>query len=63
MELMMYLGNDLLESVPLNDSQLSQPGYLGAIKRQLKVKYCETLQQAPEPPEFLVVQMQPKKTA
>ena len=54
MQLMMYLGNDLIESVPVNDLDLRVPGYLGKFKRSLKLKYQELLQLAPEPPEFLV---------
>ncbi len=51
---MMYLGNDLIESVALSDKDLKIPGYLGKFKRHLKVKYREMLQMSPEPPEFLV---------
>jgi hypothetical protein len=54
MKLMMYLGNDLIESIPINTTDLRVPGYLGKFKRNLKVKYRELLQMAPEPPEFLV---------
>jgi hypothetical protein len=51
---MMYLGNDLIESIPINVLDLRIPGYLGKFKRNLKIKYSELLQQAGEPPEFLV---------
>jgi hypothetical protein len=54
MELMMYLGNDLIESVTVNDAKLSQPGYLGAFKRQLKQKYWGLIQETGLSPEFLV---------
>ena len=54
MKLMMYLGNDLIESVPLNVQDLKIPGYLGKFKRNLKIKYTELLSTAPVPPEFLV---------
>ncbi len=50
----MYLGNDLIEAIPLNDQDLKIPGYLGKFKRNLKIKYNELLQTAAEPPEFLV---------
>lgn len=50
----MYLGNDLIEAVPLNDRDLRVPGYLGKFKRNLKLKYQELLKMAPDPPEFLV---------
>lgn len=54
MQLMMYLGNDLIESVPINVQDLKIPGYLGKFKRTLKNKYDELLKAAAEPPEFLV---------
>jgi len=54
MQLMMYLGNDLIESVPVNVQDLRIPGYLGKFKRSLKVKYNELIRSATEPPEFLV---------
>ena len=50
----MYLGNDLIEAVPINDKDLRIPGYLGRFKRNLKLKYEELLRMANEPPEFLV---------
>ncbi len=52
---MMYLGNDLIESVPVNFTLLSTPGYLGSFKRTLKQKHSDLLQQVPHQPEFLVV--------
>jgi hypothetical protein len=54
MKLMMYLGNDLIEAVPINTTDLRVPGYLGKFKRTLKLKYRELLQMTAEPPEFLV---------
>ncbi len=50
----MYLGNDLIEAIPINNTDLRVPGYLGKFKRNLKLKYQELLKMAPEPPEFLV---------
>lgn len=51
----MYVGNDLIESVPINVLDLRVPGYLGKFKRNLKLKYQELLKMAAEPPEFLVI--------
>jgi hypothetical protein len=59
MELTMYLGNDFIEAVPVNQQKLSEPGYLGAFKRQLKQRYDELIQQTRTSPEFFVVSMQP----
>lgn len=58
MQLMMYIGNDLIEAVPLDKEQVSVPGYLGAIKRHLKEKYQELIMESSEAPEFLVIGMQ-----
>ncbi len=61
MQLMMYIGNDLIEAVPLNMTDIPKPGYLGSFKRNLKLKYKELIQQFPEPPEFLVIEPAPQK--
>ena len=55
MDLMMYIGNDLIESVPLDDGRISKPGYVGSIKRCLKIKHGELIEQSAEKPEFLVI--------
>jgi hypothetical protein len=55
MQLMMYIGNDLIESVPLELKDIPRPGYVGSIKRCLKIKHSELIRQFPEPPEFLVI--------
>jgi hypothetical protein len=59
MQLMMYLGNDLIDSVPVNMYDLSKPGDLGKFNRQLKQKYIDLIQAANEQPEFLVINMSP----
>jgi len=56
MNLMMFLGNDLLEAIPLDKESIPIPGYLGNFKRALKEKYREVIMQCPEPPEFLVIE-------
>ena len=60
MKLMMYIGNDLIEAVPLQQEGLRQPGYLGKFKRNLKIKYSELISQSPTPPEFLVIDPTPR---
>jgi hypothetical protein len=62
MKLVMYLGNDLIESVPVEPGGLSKPGYLGNFKRVLKLKYKTLLSQVPEPPEFYVIDPAPRQT-
>lgn len=59
MQLMMYIGNDLIEAIPVNHEQLRKPGYLGSFKRNLKQKYRELILEYPEPPEFLVIESDP----
>jgi hypothetical protein len=63
MKLVMYLGNDLIEAVPVEPGGLSKPGYLGNFKRVLKLKYKELLSQVPEPPEFYVVEPPQRQSA
>ena len=55
MQLMMYIGNDLIEAIPLDLKRIAKPGYVGSFKRNLKQKYNELIQQFPEPPEFLII--------
>lgn len=55
MTLMMFLGNDLIEAVPLDKANIPLPGYLGNLKRALKEKYRDTLLQAPQPPDFFIM--------
>lgn len=59
MQLMMYIGNDLIEAIPLDLERIPKPGYVGNFKRYLKEKYRELIQQYPEPPEFLVIDPMP----
>jgi hypothetical protein len=59
MQLMMYIGNDLIEAVPLQKEGLRQPGYLGKFKRNLKLKYSELINQSSQPPDFLVIEPAP----
>jgi len=59
MQLMMYIGNDLIEAVPLNEESISQPGYLGKFKRMLKEKYAVLIKESGTHAEFLVVDITP----
>lgn len=59
MNLMMFIENDLIEAIPLEDDKIPKPGYLGNIKRTLKQKYRELILQHPTPPEFLVINPAP----
>ena len=55
MQLMMYIGNDLIEAVPLNVENITKPGYVGQFKRRLKMKYEDLIRQYSNPPEFLII--------
>lgn len=59
MQLMMFIGNDLIESVPLDNERISKPGYLGNFKRSLKEKHNELILQYATNPEFLVIEPAP----
>lgn len=58
MQLMMYIGNDLIESIALDKEKVPLPGYLGQIKRELKEKHQALIQESAEKPEFLVMDLQ-----
>jgi hypothetical protein len=60
MNLMMYVGNDLIESVPLEKGRISKPGYLGHYKRILKERHRALLSISAEPAEFLVIDPSPQ---
>jgi hypothetical protein len=60
MQLMMYIGNDHIESVLLDREKISKPGYLGTFKRNLKVKYKELISQHGSPADFMVIDNSPQ---
>ena len=51
----MYLGNDFIGAVPLNKAKITQPGYVGNLKRELLEKNADLLVHASQEPDFLVV--------
>ena len=60
MQLMMYIGNDLIEAIQIDSEQIRRPGYLGSFKRFLKQKYSQLISQSPQPPDFLVIELNPQ---
>lgn len=62
MQLMMYIDNDLIESVNLDLSSLSRPGYLGQFKRILKQKHAVLIKEMGTDPDFLVINAKPVHT-
>jgi hypothetical protein len=63
MQLVMYLGNEFIASVPINDQELKLPGYLGKLKRRLMAENTLLLQQSTEKAEFLVVHLSVKASS
>lgn len=55
MQLMMYIGNDLIEAIKLDTEKISKPGYLGQFKRTMKLKYRELIHQKKDKLDFIVV--------
>ena len=55
MQLMMYIGNDHIESIKLDPDRISKPGYLGTFKRNLKIKYKELITIHGSPADFIVI--------
>ena len=60
MKLMMYIGNDLIEAIQLEDDKIRIPGYVGDFKRFLKTKYQEQIRELKSPPDFLVTEFLPQ---
>ena len=56
MQLMMFIGNDHIESVSLDKERISKPGYLGTFKRSLKMKYKDLISQHEPIQEFYRVE-------
>ena len=54
MQLMMYIGNDLVESVPLDRNKVTIPGYVGTLKRELEQRHDAEISHTIEEPEFLI---------
>ena len=59
MKLMMYIGNDHIESVSLDKEKISKPGYLGTFKRNLKVKHKDLISEYGSPADFMVIDNSP----
>ena len=57
---MMFLGNDLIETVQLDVEKIRIPGYVGDFKRYLKTKYKELIMTQKDPPDFLVTDILPQ---
>jgi len=54
MRLLMYLSNDLIDSITLEHKKVTLPGYVGSFIKRLKEKHNYILAQSTEEPQFLV---------
>ena len=59
MQLMMFIGNDHIESISLDKEKISKPGYLGTFKRSLKAQYKDLISQHGSPADFMVIDNSP----
>ncbi len=55
MQLLFFLGNDLIDAVNLQPEKIAHPGYLGSFKRSLQSKYNWLIAEEKTAPEFLVM--------
>jgi hypothetical protein len=62
MQLLMYIGNDLIEAISVIPTQIARPGYLGQYKRELQKKHQSLIQQSADDAEFLIIYSNPTVT-
>ena len=55
MELVMYVGNDFIASLPVAPALITKPGYISSLKRDLLKANADVLLYAMEEPQFWVV--------
>jgi hypothetical protein len=55
MQLSLYLGNDLIDSVSIDPAKITLPGNLGSYTRRLKAQYCQLIRQSGLEPECIVL--------
>ena len=51
---MMFLSNELIDTIPLCRESITLPGYLGKMKRELQCKYADLIKAFNVEPVFLV---------
>ncbi|MBB1286382.1 hypothetical protein HRH25_18505 [Flavisolibacter sp. BT320] len=61
MKLVMYFGNDFIAAIDIAKNQLSQPGYIGKMKRKLLEENKYDIDIRSEEVEFLLVNLQGKQ--
>ena len=63
MKLVMYFGNDFIAAVDVVKKQVSQPGYIGKLKRKLMEENKICVDVDAEELEFLLVNLTPQQGA
>lgn len=61
MELAMYIGNDFIDAIPLGQSFIVFPGYVGHFVKLLRSKHEALILEYELEPEFLLVNIAIKK--
>lgn len=61
MKLVMYFGNDFIAAIDVASNQLSQPGYIGKMKRKLLEENNFDIDPSSEEVEFLLVNLHGSK--
>lgn len=54
MKLKMFLGSELIDSVPINVLQLNHPGYIQNLKMEMEDKNEDILDLSKEQPKFFI---------
>ena len=54
MELQMFLGNELIDSLPVNFQKITWPGYLEDLRLSLEEKHRELLEKSSQLPLFFI---------
>jgi hypothetical protein len=58
MELKMYIGNNQVDSIPVNLSTVVLPGYLGMLKRKLEKKHAGLITKSGIEAEYFIYNSQ-----
>jgi hypothetical protein len=54
MEILMYIENDLIDSISIESHKIIYPGYIGEFIKMLKEKHAHIIRESFNEPEFLV---------
>jgi hypothetical protein len=57
MQLVMYIGNDFIASLPIDSKKITFPGYVGTQKRELLKNSQQALSYQSKEPDFWIVSL------